>query len=252
MIRRNATILSITLISAFQASAQSREADIFSQLVVTCASMPSDSNAIPPDLTGALSFVESTVSDTMEYEPSKKHTPAPRATGMGVLNAISGAYSGLGYYSSGAWNTEPQYYPSAIRPPVSGIPYEIKATQHISSSFGYRDRFNRMHFGIDIAMSPGDTIRATMPGAVITAGYDKGYGRFIIIFHDNGLETRYAHLSRNLAVSGQRIEAGDAIALSGNTGNSTGPHLHLETRFRGIPVDPKSVFDFKKIEDSMK
>ena len=102
-----------------------------------------------------------------------------------------------------------------------------------------------MHYGIDIAMCVGDTVRVPMPGVVGKVAYDNGYGRFIVILHDNGLETRYAHLSDTLVMTGQRVESGDAIALSGNTGHSTGPHLHLEARYRGHPVDPNTVFDFQ-------
>lgn len=245
MIRRNATILLIIFISAFQALSQSREADIFSQLVVACSSAEAtDSVVTSTDVANVLTFVESTVSDTITpYAPIIPAT-ASKATGLSVLEAISGAYSGHSYYSTGAWGADPPYYSAAVQSPVSGIPFELKAGHRISSQFGYRDQFNRMHYGIDIAMCVGDTVQAPMPGVVGKVAYDKGYGRFVVILHDNGLETRYAHLSKTLVMIGQRIETGDAIALSGNTGHSTGPHLHLETRYRGLPLDPNTVFDF--------
>lgn len=217
MICRSAIVLSILILSAFQAFSQSREADIFSQLINICVQAKTNN-------------INSTagIADVLK----------------GVLDTISGAYTSHDYYSSGAWGEPQRYYPSAIQPPVSGVKYICTKGQSITSQFGYRDQFNRMHFGIDIAMCTGDTVRCSMPGTVSSTGYDRGYGNYIFIVHDNGLETRYGHLSRQLVVSGQRILQGDAIALSGNTGHSTGPHLHLETRYRGIPIDPRMVFNF--------
>lgn len=124
----------------------------------------------------------------------------------------------------------------------------------ITSGFGYRPSFGRMHKGLDIAMEVGDTVRSALPGVVKSVNYEaRGYGHYVVISHDNGVETRYAHLSRPLVSAGQRVSAGESIALSGNSGNSTGPHLHFETRVEGIAVDPRNVFDFndgKKLRGS--
>ncbi len=245
MIRSLATFLLIIIISASRAFSQSREADIFSQLVATCTSEATDSVVSPSEVANVLLYVESTASDTILAPTPVVSIPANRVTGFGVLDVIAGAYSGHSYYSTGAWGAEPPFYPAAVQPPVTGIPFELKAGHRISSHFGYRDHFNRMHFGIDIAMCVGDTVKVPMPGVVSRVSYDKGYGRFIVILHDNGLETRYAHLSETLVMTGQRVETGGTIALSGNTGHSTGPHLHLEARYRGTPLDPRSVFDFQ-------
>ncbi len=120
--------------------------------------------------------------------------------------------------------------------PVSGI---------ISSRFGYRPRFKRMHKGIDICLQVGDTVVAALDGVIARVANDpRGYGNFIVIRHNGGLETRYAHLSRSLVYPGLRVWAGDPIALGGNTGNSTGPHLHFETRHNGVAFDPSDMFDF--------
>ncbi len=108
----------------------------------------------------------------------------------------------------------------------------------ITSRFGYRPQFGRMHLGTDIAVNPGDTIRAAVDGIVTRVANDpRGYGLFICLQHGNGLQTRYGHLSGFLVSQGMRVSAGDAIGLGGNTGNSTGPHLHFETRINGQPVD---------------
>lgn len=119
------------------------------------------------------------------------------------------------------------------------------AAQRVTSGFGYRPKFGRMHKGIDLAMSVGDTVRVPLPGTVRKVSYEaKGYGHYVTVVHDDGMETRYAHLSRTFVLPGQRLCAGEAIALSGNSGNSTGPHLHFETRYLGLAVNPADVFSF--------
>jgi len=116
---------------------------------------------------------------------------------------------------------------------------------HITSGFGFRPKFNRVHKGVDISLSVGDTVRAALPGIVGQVNYEPGgYGNYVVLAHSNGVETRYAHLSESLVYPGQQIEAGEPIALGGNTGNSTGPHLHFETRYMGTAIDPTTVFDF--------
>lgn len=115
----------------------------------------------------------------------------------------------------------------------------------VTSGFGYRPKFGRMHKGIDLAMPVGDTIRVPLPGTVRKVCYEaKGYGHYVTVVHDDGLETRYAHLSRTFVLPGQRVNTGEAIALSGNSGNSTGSHLHFETRYLGIAVNPADIFSF--------
>lgn len=115
----------------------------------------------------------------------------------------------------------------------------------ITSLFGYRPKFGRMHKGIDVAMAIGDTVRVPIPGTVREIGYEaKGYGHYVTVEHDDGMETRYAHLSRTLVAPGDYIAANQPIALSGNSGNSTGPHLHFETLILGKAVNPTEVFSF--------
>ena len=91
---------------------------------------------------------------------------------------------------------------------------------------------------IDLAVPIGTTVRAAAAGKVIFSGTQSGYGRLVIIDHGNGITTRYGHNSKLLVSVGQWVEAGERIALSGNTGNSTGPHLHFEIRINGSSVDP--------------
>lgn len=184
-------------------------------------------------------------------------------SGIGVLEAITGAYAMNSFYAAGAWsnlrstsaaarygnyngygNSFAGVYGSFAATSAEAL-YDSPEWGHITSGFGYRSKFKRVHKGIDIAMAVGDTVRVVMPGVIARTGYEaRGYGHYIVVKHDDGMETRYAHLSIPLVASGQRVAAHEAIALSGNTGNSTGPHLHFETRFNGMAVDPTTVFDF--------
>ncbi len=121
--------------------------------------------------------------------------------------------------------------------PIQGI---------VTSNYGYRPRFGRNHKGIDLALHVGDTVRAAFSGKVRLVRYErKGYGHYVVMRHENGLETVYGHLSRTLVKPNQYVKAGDPIALGGNTGRSTGPHLHFETRYLGRAINPAEIIDFE-------
>ena len=116
----------------------------------------------------------------------------------------------------------------------------------ITDIFGYRPR-RRVHNGLDIKVQIGDTIRAAFDGKVRVVkdqGRRRGYGKYVVVRHENGLETVYGHLSKWLVTEDQYVKAGDPIALGGNTGRSTGSHLHFETLFMGKALDPALMFDF--------
>ncbi len=114
----------------------------------------------------------------------------------------------------------------------------------LTSNFG--SRWGRQHKGLDIKVYIGDTIRAAFDGRVRVVRYEgRGYGKYVVIRHDNGLETYYAHLSKQLVSEDQDVRAGDPIGLGGNTGRSTGSHLHFETRLCGMALNPALMFDFR-------
>lgn len=114
----------------------------------------------------------------------------------------------------------------------------------VTSNFG--SRWGRQHKGIDIKVYIGDTIRAAFSGKVRMVKYNpSGYGKYIVIRHPNGLETIYGHLSKQLVSEDQEVRAGDVIGLGGNTGRSTGSHLHFETRLCGLALNPALMFDFR-------
>lgn len=103
---------------------------------------------------------------------------------------------------------------------------------------GFKYRWGRWHKGLDYACPVGTSIMASSGGVVSAAGWSSGYGYCVRIQHPDGRETRYAHLSKILVHAGQQVKQGEKIALSGNTGRSTGPHVHFEILINGTQVDP--------------
>ena len=116
------------------------------------------------------------------------------------------------------------------------LAHPIKDNHRFTSGFG--PRWGRMHNGLDFAAPHGTPIYASADGVVIFAGRQSAYGRLIKIKHDFGYETRYAHLSKIRVKNGQRVSRGERIGDMGNTGRSTGTHLHYEIRSNGKAVNP--------------
>ena len=114
----------------------------------------------------------------------------------------------------------------------------------VTSNFGFRKSpftgLRERHEGWDIAARSGAAIRSTADGIVTVAGREHGYGKMIEVDHGYGLVTRYGHNSKNLLKAGTRVKRGQIIALVGNTGRSTGPHLHYEVLLNGVPMNPKN------------
>lgn len=117
-------------------------------------------------------------------------------------------------------------------------PFAVPVKSAFRYTSGFGPRWGRMHNGTDFASSYGTPIHATADGVVIHAGWLSGYGRLIKIQHEFGIETRYAHLSKIRVKKGQRVSRGDRIGDMGNSGRSTGTHLHYEVRRNGKPVNP--------------
>lgn len=155
----------------------------------------------------------------------------------------------LDIYAEGWESDKVNAYRDAVIPNTQVLDvskYHMPIIGRVTSRYGYRPRFRRMHYGIDLGLSVGDTVKAAFSGKVRLTKYERGgYGFYVILRHDNGMETVYGHLSRFLVKPDQRIEAGQPIALGGSTGHSTGPHLHFETRFMGIAINPEAIFDFE-------
>lgn len=198
---------------------------------------------------------------TISVEPLDKMF---RAAGMSpdkLLDSVRRGYSGqggpLGKISLSTSNAAPSpeemranailanldrmnlYRLAAFKAPFA---MPVKGNFRWTSGYGYRNDpkgyGTRMHEGTDMAGATGTPVYATGDGVVIHAGWDGGYGRLVRIKHDFGIETRYAHLSSLDVVVGQKVSRGDKIGGMGNTGRSTGTHLHYEVRIGGTPVNP--------------
>ena len=146
------------------------------------------------------------------------------------------------YRDSVALSSIPSAVPITLVDSLRSYRYPIKG--RITSRYGLRRRVN--HNGIDIALKVGDTICSTFNGVVrFSKATDTGYGTLVIVRHDNGIETYHGHLSKRLVEAGDRVVAGQPIALGGNSGRSTGPHLHFECRYMGQSFDPERLIDFR-------
>lgn len=122
--------------------------------------------------------------------------------------------------------------------------FVIPARGHITSKFGPRKY--RYHYGTDIKVQIGDTIRSSWAGQVRIVRYDpRGYGNYVVVRHPNGLETVYAHMSKVLVDVDEHIVAGEVVGLGGNTGRSTGPHLHYEIRYLGNAMNTELLIDYQ-------
>ena len=164
------------------------------------------------------------------------------------IRAEQSEYPALSLYPN--WNNQYVHaYGNAIIPDtytidLTGFHMPTPSTK-ITSPFG--PRWRRMHNGLDLKVNIGDTLVAAFDGKVRIVKYERrGYGKYVVIRHDNGLETVYGHLSKQLVEENQLVKAGEVIGLGGNTGRSTGSHLHFETRFLGIAINPIYMFDFPK------
>ena len=164
------------------------------------------------------------------------------------IRAEQSEYPALSLYPN--WNNQYVHaYGNAIIPEtytidLTGFHMPTPSTK-ITSPFG--PRWRRMHNGLDLKVNIGDTIVAAFDGKGRIVKYERrGYGKYVVIRHDNGLETVYGHLSKQLVEENQLVKAGEVIGLGGNTGRSTGSHLHFETRFLGIAINPVYMFDFPK------
>ena len=135
-------------------------------------------------------------------------------------------------------------YPDSCVIDCSAFVFPLDSMTRVTSKYGPRRR--RMHKGIDLKVQIGDTIYAAFDGKVRIRKYERrGYGYYLVIRHPNGLETIYGHLSKFLVDENEIVRGGQPIALGGNTGRSTGSHLHFETRFLGQALNPQDLIDFE-------
>ncbi len=169
--------------------------------------------------------------------------PAP--AGESNLNALPGKLSSLEGEAARQERSlrDLQEYFDDQRSLLVSTPSIWPARGWVTSDFGTRiDPYTaerKMHQGLDIATPMGQPIYAPSDGTVVFAGTEGGYGKVIVVDHGYGVKTRYGHLSEILVQLGARVGRGDKIGLVGNTGRSTGPHLHYEVRVNGVPENPR-------------
>ncbi|HET6436752.1 MAG TPA: M23 family metallopeptidase [Anaeromyxobacter sp.] len=171
--------------------------------------------------------------------------PGPAPAAEANLNALPGKVGSL--EGEAAWQERSlrdlQEYFDDQRSLLASTPSIWPARGWVTSDFGTRlDPYTaerKMHEGLDIATSVGQPVYAPSDGTVVFAGVEGGYGKILVIDHGYGVKTRYGHLSEILVHLGDRIHRGDKVALVGNTGRSTGPHLHYEVRVNGVPENPR-------------
>jgi len=179
-----------------------------------------------------------------------------QAGGVGLSDALAGALGrqvGVAGPLAGSRSGIPSVVPYGIPLPPgldqSPLPIDAAAasgllgpTGRVSSTFGWRqDPMGggvEFHKGTDIAMPVGQDVQAAQAGKVVSVGDESGYGLTVVVSHEGGLSTRYAHLSEALVKVGDAVARGQVIAKSGSSGKSTGPHLHFEVIQEGQPVDP--------------
>jgi murein DD-endopeptidase MepM/ murein hydrolase activator NlpD len=124
------------------------------------------------------------------------------------------------------------------------------AMGYYSSNYGYRldpiTGRSSFHTGVDIIAAPGPPVMAAAGGVVSTSAFLAEYGLVVEIDHDNGLTSRYAHLSKSMVKVGEVVMKGQLVAQVGNSGRTTGPHLHFEVREKGIPLNPNKFLSLGK------
>ncbi len=192
---------------------------------------------------------------TVSVEPLDKMFQKAGLSPDNLISQVRSGYSGMGgpltplaISTKGAVDSADQIRANAIlrgldklnvyRIAAEKTPFDVpvKASHRFTSGFG--PRWGRMHNGADFAAPYGTPITSTADGVVVHAGWSSGYGRLVKIKHEFGIETRYAHLAKIRVKVGQRVSRGDRIGDMGNSGRSTGTHLHYEVRVGGKPVNP--------------
>lgn len=156
-----------------------------------------------------------------------------------------------GYVHYRSWDTERIFPELKYKNPADSLILAYEPCDHAhpicgkrTSRYGYRS--GGFHHGVDIDLETGDLVSSVFAGKVRISHYSRSFGNVVVVRHENGLETLYAHLSRRMVEPGDRVEAGDFIGLGGNTGRSSGSHLHLEIRYLGQSIDPELILDVRE------
>lgn len=243
------------LTSALHAAAEERDkmADVASEAEAEVSEMELERRLIEERNDRIFAQLEDAVSLSME--PLDKMFRAVGLSPSAIIETIRRGYSGQGgpltplsFSTKGQEPDGDSKRANSIlekmdrmnlyRLAVEKTPFMMPLKSSFRFTSGFGPRWGRMHIGADFAAAHGTPIYATADGVVTYSGWLAGYGRLVKVQHEFGMETRYAHLSRSRVKVGQRISRGERIGDMGNTGRSTGTHLHYEVRVRGKPADP--------------
>jgi murein DD-endopeptidase MepM/ murein hydrolase activator NlpD len=205
-----------------------------------------------PHATNRSFLLDSASQDSFAIKTSTYCTPTycfPKAQGYARLDSFqTSAFDNkiLDFYHFDVLSLKDTFEFDLIDATTGTSKFVFPVKGRVSSGFGPRYFWGyHFHKGTDIALQRGDSVVAAMDGVVRIVRVDRwGYGNFIVVTHEGGLETVYGHLDKSLAIEGQQVKAGDLIGLGGSTGRSTGPHLHFEFRFMGEAFDAEKVCDF--------
>ena len=228
---------------------QSLHADELSDLISTIAGTSANKQPNTEQQIIAANNVNSAIKPTSEFHLELLDEIANIMTEDAsydfILNTVTESKKDIRPISSAsrAWIQGATISKQGFLRPVPGI---------VTSGYGWRSQFNRMHHGVDLRLNTGDTVRVAMTGIVKRIAYDSdGYGNYVVISHPEGMETVYGHLQYALVSQGQSVTIGMPIGIGGSTGNSTGPHLHFEARMNGVAIDPTKIFNLSsQLSDS--
>lgn len=192
------------------------------------SSAPSNSSPSQAPASSASSGDDGEVSAPGELSPTSAHL------GAGGEDILTGLFGNGAKLPPEKTSFAPYFLTAPLSPPLQ--------TATITSTFDYRTHpitgEEGFHTGVDLATAEGTPIASVLPGIVAKQGYNDKSGNFVIVSHGSGVETLYAHCSKITAADGAYVRAGETIALVGSTGDSTGPHLHLELAIDGVKMDP--------------
>lgn len=192
------------------------------------------------------------VQDSVDLQPHSLRIEDDELDGAdstGCIPLNTGApYPAYAIYGDSWSHTDVNPYKASLADMSGAVSINLAGYTHphhnvITSRFGFR-RW-KFHYGIDLRLAVGDSIRCAFDGRVRIARRGKAYGNYVVVRHYNGLETTYAHLSKILVKVNDEIKSGELVGWGGNTGRSTGPHLHYEIRYLGQAIDPMQIVNFE-------
>ncbi len=192
-------------------------------------------------LKGQISYIDDLSKELARQARMERTTEIDELVGTGGPESVSNLDRAADRLESDIRQISDRLRSDTLR--LASIPSGIPVNGYITDGFGIRSNpFNgegrEVHDGLDIAVDFGTPVSTTADGLVIWAGPHGGYGNLVIVYHSNGITTRYGHLSKITVEQGQRVRRGDQIGHAGSTGRSTGPHVHYEVRENDQSVDP--------------